>query len=193
MVRVPTSQKILENQTAAIVGTPLGAFSVSVTELGLSASAWIADTGSHLTVETESGGLLEIACAQIAGWFRGERRIFDLPFAPASSGFQTRLRAALVSIPFVATVTYGPLAQELGTLPQTIGQGCKRNPLPLLVPMPPSRCARSDRRLFGRAGDMHQGEPVDLRTYPLGAVDCDSRKRHFDRMTIKGLLNLDEP
>ncbi|MGH6994960.1 MAG: methylated-DNA--[protein]-cysteine S-methyltransferase, partial [Stellaceae bacterium] len=32
------------------------------------------------------------------------------------------------------TATYGELARELGQMPRALGQGCGRNPIPIIVP-----------------------------------------------------------
>ena len=80
--------------------------------------------------------LLAEAARQLAAYFAGSLRDFDLPLAPAASPFQARMRAAMLAIPFGETRTYGDLAQELGgnTDPRAVGQGCGANPLPILVP-----------------------------------------------------------
>ena len=80
--------------------------------------------------------LLAEAARQLAAYFAGSLRDFDLPLAPAASPFQARMRAAMLAIPFGETRTYGELARDLGdnTDPRAIGQGCGANPLPILVP-----------------------------------------------------------
>ena len=57
-----------------------------------------------------------------------------LPLAPAATEFQRRLRIALWSIPPGRTLAYGELARRLGSAPRAVGQACRRNPCPILVP-----------------------------------------------------------
>lgn len=71
---------------------------------------------------------------QITEYFAGTRRQFDLPLAPARTGFQARVRAAMQAIPYGQTRSYGELAHGAGGGPRAIGQACGANPLPLVVP-----------------------------------------------------------
>lgn len=79
-------------------------------------------------------GLLREAARQLAAYFDGTLRAFDLPLAPAASPFQDRLRHAMCAIPFGETRSYADLARTLGSAPRAVGQGCGRNPLPIVVP-----------------------------------------------------------
>jgi methylated-DNA-[protein]-cysteine S-methyltransferase len=54
------------------------------------------------------------AAAQIADYFAGRRTGFDLPLAPEGTPFQQRVWAALQTIPFGATWSYGRLAAAVG-------------------------------------------------------------------------------
>lgn len=78
--------------------------------------------------------LLREAAAQLAAYFAGTRRTFELPIRPTGSAAQQRFGAALLRIPFGETRTYGALAAELGISPQAAGQLCAGNPLPILIP-----------------------------------------------------------
>ncbi|RRQ22686.1 methylated-DNA--[protein]-cysteine S-methyltransferase [Thiohalobacter thiocyanaticus] len=57
-----------------------------------------------------------------------------LDLAPAGTVFQQRVWRALQAIPCGAVLTYGELAAELGSAPRAVGQACRRNPVPVLVP-----------------------------------------------------------
>ncbi len=59
---------------------------------------------------------------------------FELPLAPPATPFQGRLRRCLRAIPSGQTRTYGVLAAILASSPRAVGQGCRANPLPLVVP-----------------------------------------------------------
>jgi len=71
---------------------------------------------------------------QLAEYFAGRRRAFDLPLAPRGSAFQQDFYAALCAIPFGQTRTYGDLAGDLGVSAQAIGQACGANPIPIFIP-----------------------------------------------------------
>ena len=76
------------------------------------------------------------ACAQLAEYFAGKRREFDLPLAPHGTPFQRRVWQALLSIPFGSVRTYGDVARDIGQPHATraVGQANGRNPLPIVIP-----------------------------------------------------------
>ncbi|MFZ1725302.1 MAG: methylated-DNA--[protein]-cysteine S-methyltransferase [Albidovulum sp.] len=77
--------------------------------------------------------LLSEAAGQLAEYFGGKRRDFDLPlaFRPGLTGAVMR---AMCAIPFGETRTYGDLAKALGVPAQAVGQACGANPIPVIVP-----------------------------------------------------------
>jgi methylated-DNA-[protein]-cysteine S-methyltransferase len=94
--------------------------------------------------------LLEEAARQLDAYFRGERRGFDLPLAPAGTPFRRRAWDALARIPFGRVRTYGELAAELGTAARAVGMACAGNPLPVLIPC--HRVVGAARRGFAAGG-----------------------------------------
>jgi len=103
---------------------------------------------------TPKSRILKEAYVQLSQYLAGRRKHFSLPFAfPAdSTPFQLRVWSELLRIPYGRTVTYGCLAQRLGTSPRAVGGALKRNPLPVLVP-----CHRvvAKNGLGGFAGKKH--------------------------------------
>ncbi len=71
---------------------------------------------------------------QLDAFFEGERRSFSIPLIIESTLFQKRVCQALQKIPLGTTVTYGALAEQLSSSPRAVGGGCRRNPIPLIIP-----------------------------------------------------------
>lgn len=67
-------------------------------------------------------------------WFSGRRKDFSLPLAPAPGEEGERLRAAIASVPYGDTRTYGALAKQAGSVARAIGQACKTNRYPIIIP-----------------------------------------------------------
>ncbi len=80
--------------------------------------------------------VLERTKAQLAEYFRGERREFDLPLAPRGTEFQRRVWQRLLSIAYGTTTTYGELARDLGNLnaSRAVGLANGSNPIPIVIP-----------------------------------------------------------
>lgn len=74
------------------------------------------------------------AVTQLSDWFAGKRTGFDLPLAPLESNEGATLRAALIAIPYGQTMTYGAIADATGSIARAVGQACKTNAFPIIVP-----------------------------------------------------------
>lgn len=98
-------------------------------------------------------GRSEIA-RQLAEYFEGTRRVFDLPLAPEGSGFQKRVWEELVRIPFGETISYSELARRVG-IPgsaRAVGRANATNPIWLIVPC--HRVIGANGSLTGYAGGL---------------------------------------
>lgn len=82
----------------------------------------------------EDDPLLVEAERQIAAYFDGALRRFDLPVRVGTTGFQAQMTEAMMAISFGETRTYGEIARDLGVTAQAVGQGCGANPVPIVVP-----------------------------------------------------------
>lgn len=73
---------------------------------------------------------------ELAEYFAGERRSFEVPLAPQGTGFQREVWTALRGIPFGATRTYRELAESVQRPRgfQAVGQANGANPLLILTP-----------------------------------------------------------
>jgi methylated-DNA-[protein]-cysteine S-methyltransferase len=93
--------------------------------------------------------------AQLAEYFCGARRTFELPLAPQGTPFQLKVWRALCAIPYGETLSYGELARQLGLVngARAVGLANGANPLPIVVPC--HRVIGSDGTLTGFGGGLH--------------------------------------
>nr|WP_256325694.1 methylated-DNA--[protein]-cysteine S-methyltransferase [Sphingomonas sp. YR710] len=81
-----------------------------------------------------SSRIARAAIEQLSAYFNGSLTTFDLPLQPVSSARGEALRQAICAIPFGQMMSYGAVARMIGSGPRAIGQACRRNPLPIIVP-----------------------------------------------------------
>jgi methylated-DNA-[protein]-cysteine S-methyltransferase len=115
----------------AIIQTPIGALGICMQGQCLKAIDFLAgDSGSLVANDPVT--------KQVTDWLQCYLRDphIDLPFEPCLQGtaFQQRVWRRLIQIPPGKTLTYGQLADELHTSPRAIGNACRANPCPLVVP-----------------------------------------------------------
>lgn len=97
---------------------------------------------------------LKLAKAQLAEYFAGKRRKFDLALDPAGTDFQKAVWKAISGVPFGQTITYGELARRAGVpgSARAAGAATGRNPIGIVVPC--HRIMGSDGSLTGYAGGL---------------------------------------
>ena len=110
------------------VDTPVGRLGIAEREGRIVRVSWSAPP------EGEPTPLLTEAARQVAAYFAGELRDFDLPLDPGGGDLEARVFAAMRAIPYGATRTYGDIAGDLGTWGQPVGQACGANPIPVIIP-----------------------------------------------------------
>ncbi|HEV8364441.1 MAG TPA: methylated-DNA--[protein]-cysteine S-methyltransferase [Gemmatimonadaceae bacterium] len=73
---------------------------------------------------------------QLAAYFAGELRDFDLPLAPVGAPFEQRVWRVLQTIPYGTTTSYGTIARGLGApnAARAVGAANGRNPIAIVIP-----------------------------------------------------------
>jgi AraC family transcriptional regulator of adaptative response/methylated-DNA-[protein]-cysteine methyltransferase len=89
---------------------------------------------------------------QVAEYFQGARRTFDLPLALAGTPFQTTVWKALRAIPWGETRSYGEVATAIGRpdAVRAVGKANGDNALAIVIPC--HRVVGADGRLVGYGG-----------------------------------------
>lgn len=88
---------------------------------------------------------------------------FDIACALSGTPFQNRVWNELKKIPSGEVVTYGELAEKLGTSARAVGNACRKNPIPVVIP-----CHRvvSATGIGGYAGDT-SGDLLKIKSWLL--------------------------
>ena len=113
---------------------------------------------------------LDAAKRQLAEYFDGDRREFDLPLAPDGTAFQLRVWEELRRIAYGETISYGELARRIGqpTASRAVGAANGRNPLSIVVPC--HRVIGADGTLTGFGGGLPVKQALlDLESRVAGA------------------------
>src|SRR5690554_1060541 len=142
---------------------------------------WSSDVCSSDLEEQEenTNRVLERAAKQLAQYFAGKRRTFDLPLAPVGTEFQRQVWAGLSSIPWGEAWSYGELGATTGraTAGRAVGGAVGSNPLPIVIPC--HRVLASDGKITGYSGGNgvptkvslleHEGIPYRLPSVAVAA------------------------
>ena len=82
----------------------------------------------------KSSPLLKEAASQLAAYFKGSSKHFDLPIKATGTAFQKAVWDLIVEIPYGSTRSYGDLSRDLESAPRAVGGACGKNPIPIIVP-----------------------------------------------------------
>lgn len=100
----------------------------------------------------QGDAVLDRAAGQLAEYFAGHRRDFDLPLSLAGTAFQLAVWEQLVALDFGEVISYGELGMATGraTAGRAVGGAVGANPIPIIVPC--HRVLGSDGRITGYSG-----------------------------------------
>jgi methylated-DNA-[protein]-cysteine S-methyltransferase len=141
-----------------IVASPVGALKLVASNDGLAAILWenhrpgrvrlniVGEDASHpVLLETER---------QLADYFAGRRKAFDLALDFAGTEFQKKVWAALLTIPFGETRSYAQIANQIRApkAVRAVGAANGRNPISIIAPC--HRVIGSTGALTGFAGGL---------------------------------------
>ncbi|MGH8861207.1 MAG: methylated-DNA--[protein]-cysteine S-methyltransferase [Jatrophihabitantaceae bacterium] len=136
------------------IDSPLGELVATRDEVGI--TGLFLPTGRHTGLEHRDGTRDDAAFddlrRQLAEYFAGTRREFDLPLHASGTAFQQRVWTALLDIPYGETATYGATATAVGTPTgsRAVGLANGQNPISIVVPC--HRVIGADGSLTGYGG-----------------------------------------
>jgi methylated-DNA-[protein]-cysteine S-methyltransferase len=98
--------------------------------------------------------VLARATEQLREYFAGARTRFDLPLAMRGNAFEQRAWAALRTIPYGETASYGEIALQIGApgAARAVGVANARNPIAIIVPC--HRVIGANGKLVGFGGGL---------------------------------------
>ena len=122
-----------------VIPSPIGP--LALTSGGAGLSAVYIEAQGRSPVRTllwqEDRSLFEDASRQLAEYFAGRRRVFDVPLEVTRGTAQQRdVWRALLSIPYGETVSYGEVARRVGrpSAARAVAAAIGKNPWSIIVP-----------------------------------------------------------
>ena len=113
--------------------------------------------GAEVRGERVADPVLDATETQLAEYFAGDRKEFDLPLANDGTEFQQKVWGELRRIPYGETASYSEIAARLGYEPvvsRAVGAANGANPIPVVVPC--HRVIGSNGTLTGYAGGVER-------------------------------------
>ena len=115
----------------AVVATPVGRVGIVVQDGALVDVNFLGKSAALHAARTD---MARRACRQIRSYFSDPRHTFRIPLKLSGTPFQQRVWRELRRIPAGRTLSYGVLARKLDTSARAVGNACRANPVPIVVP-----------------------------------------------------------
>jgi methylated-DNA-[protein]-cysteine S-methyltransferase len=125
---------------STVIDSPVGALRVVASDAGIRAVLWPGDDPARVrlveTIEDPGHPVIAAAVVQLAEYFAGDRIEFDVPLDAVGTDFQRLAWAALRTIAYGTTVSYGEQAERMGDRrkARAVGAANGRNPISIIVP-----------------------------------------------------------
>ncbi|MEI8054424.1 MAG: methylated-DNA--[protein]-cysteine S-methyltransferase [bacterium] len=125
------TKQLRAQQHNCAIASPIGKLGLTIVGNKLTRIQFLSP-GAQLLVAQDS-----LTCqivTKIKKYFCNPRLQFKLPIQAIGTPLQKKIWHAIQKIPCGKTVTYSELAQKIGTSPRVIGNACRRNPIPIVIP-----------------------------------------------------------
>lgn len=116
---------------ACVIATPIGKIGIQIEHAKLVKLEFLSPQAKLLKPTLP---LAKVVIAQIQQYFADAKFRFKLPIELVGTELQRKIWRELQKIPVGKVATYKDLANKLHTNPRVIGNACRANPLPLIVP-----------------------------------------------------------
>ncbi|TPG17513.1 methylated-DNA--[protein]-cysteine S-methyltransferase [Sphingomonas koreensis] len=140
------------------IPSPVGALTLVASDRGLIAILWEDDDPARVPLgpldEQPDHPILCETERQLGAYFAGARDAFSVPLDFRGTPFQRSVWAALLTIPFGETRSYGEIARQIGRpgAARAVGAANGRNPISIIAPC--HRVIGSTGKLTGFAGGL---------------------------------------
>ncbi|ATD56080.1 methylated-DNA--[protein]-cysteine S-methyltransferase [Clostridium chauvoei] len=137
--------------------TPIGTIYIVMDEKGLKKveiieSKWYEFLNLNSNLRLDIDGCKKVKI-QIEEYFKGTRKIFNIPISIEDTTFRMKVWSELNNIPYGETTSYGDIANKIGNpkASRAIGQANRANPIPIIIPC--HRVKSKNGKLIGYVGD----------------------------------------
>ncbi len=114
-----------------ILPSPIGSLGLNISANGIQRLFYIkTKQKSHIP----TSGFAAKVHRQIMEYFELQRTEFDLPVDIRGTTYQNRVWSEVAKIAYGESLTYGDIAKAINSGPRAVGNACRHNPIPIIIP-----------------------------------------------------------
>lgn len=147
---------------AAIINSPIGHLGIQTNEQNSFITS-INFLTKNIPLKSSSIPLINKTIIELENYFSNPHFIFTIPLHADGTELQKKIWHLMQKIPVGQTLSYSEIADKLNTSPRVVGNACRANPIPILIP-----CHRivAKNHIGGFAGAI-KGELINMKTWLL--------------------------
>lgn len=151
-----------ENELSITLISPIGKIKVTASG-GALTNIQLRPKNADMQPDAKQINLIKNIIRQIENYLDDPAFSFKLPLAPKGTAFQQKVWQSLQDIPCGETRTYAKLARQLNTSARAIGNACRANPIPIIIPCHRVVGTKSTGGFMGET----TGASLDIKTWLL--------------------------
>lgn len=121
----------MQTQYDAVISAPFGAVAISIQDDFLVKVELLPQARPE---QAATSPFVQQVVQQIGAYLNNPHVSLDIPIAVHGTPFQKRVWRAIAAIPSGETLTYGELADKVGSGPRAVANVCGANHVPLVIP-----------------------------------------------------------
>lgn len=121
----------MANDYDAVVPAPFGAVGIQAQDDFLIRLELLSEP---LAEQRSVNAFVQDVVNQVSAYLRNPQAGLNVPFAVKGTPFQKRVWRAIAAIPAGQTLSYGELANQIGSGPRAVANVCGANQVPLFIP-----------------------------------------------------------
>lgn len=121
---------IRKKQYQEVIRTPFGNLGIIVEDNFLAGIDFL----GQKTPAVQGSTIGKKIATEINRYLRDPEYRFSIPYRLSGTAFQNKVWRALLKIPPGELLSYGELAAKLKTGARAVGNACRKNPIPVIVP-----------------------------------------------------------
>lgn len=121
----------MDKHLDAIISVPFGAVGIRTKDEFLVGLELI-DTPQAEKISDHP--FVQYVASQLSQYFANPQTSLEIPIAVSGTPFQKRVWKAIAAIPAGKTLSYGELAEKVGSGPRAVANVCGANQVPLVIP-----------------------------------------------------------
>jgi methylated-DNA-[protein]-cysteine S-methyltransferase len=151
------TEKVSQQIFTRCLLSPAGTLQVKSTNDFITEVSFCKEDGNDMHhAEMEIPAVLNECLQQLSEYFKGERKIFDVPISQPGTVFQQAVWNELSLIPFGETISYLELSRRLGNVKAIRAAAASNGKNKIAVIIPCHRVIGSNKHLVGYAGGINR-------------------------------------